>query len=279
MLNGTLQKIKDTGSEDPFNARLMFEIFSLRDKMVKSDQERLLFDNFYNPILETMEETEDAFKNVVNIINNHKAKVENGSIIKFQHDVIEVSESIDKELKKNFKDFFVKGNRAMDLLVPFFKNYGYSIGFVFKNDKDFLAGARKFSEKHNEEKHSNFLKMIEADRKLWLPLFVSQRQEIEHEGTSLPGTKYMKTRPGEVAAVFPKIDGIEITELLKGKWWTLFEFVEDCVVALIDFKLEDPWIIVQIPEGKRDITMPLKYTTSVKGFAEFLEAERLKKSQ
>lgn len=48
MISGVLQKVKDTGSEDPFNARLMFQIFNLRDKMVNDENERLEFDRLYN---------------------------------------------------------------------------------------------------------------------------------------------------------------------------------------------------------------------------------------
>lgn len=278
MISGVLQKIKDTGTEDPLNARLMFGVFELRDKMVKSDDERLIFDRLYSPILETLEETQDALKNVLEIIDNHKEKVANASIIKFQGEIIEVSESIDKELSKNFKDFFVKGNRAAFLLIRLFKNYGFNIGFIYKNDKDFMKGVKIFSEKHNNEKYLNFLKMIKSDRESWLSAFIKSRQKVEHEGFSFPHVKYAKMQNGSVVCLFPTVDSIEIPTLLNNMWHNLFEFVEDCVVSLIDFQLEKPWMIIQIPEERRDRSMPLRYKIWAEGLTEFLEKEAKKEN-
>lgn len=277
MISGVLRKVKNTGTEDPFNARLMFGVFELRDKMVKNEQERLQFDKLYTPILETLEETQDAMNRLKSLITEHKIKVESGEIIEFQREIIQVNETIDRELKKNFKDFFVKGKRAVTLMMPLFKSYEYSIGFLFDNEKKFAVGKKKFIEKHKREKHSNFIKMIEVDRNSWLSRFVKAREKVEHEGSSLSDIQYSKQPDGSVVALFPTINNTDIVTVLDYFWQNLFEFVEDCVVSLIDFRLEKPWMIIGVPKEKRDKSMPLKYKIWAEGLTEFLEREQPKK--
>ena len=273
MIFGVLQKVKNTGSSDPFNARLMFQIFELRDKMVKNDSERSEFDRLYTPVLESMEETQDSFLKCKELIINHKKNVEDGSIIKFQGEIIEVSESINRELKSNFKDFFVKGNRAITLLIPLFKKYGVSINFLFKNDKDFKKGLTDFSDKHKGSKYSEFVKMVLNDRESWLSKFNKGRQKVE------PDIKYIKNTGGQVVCLIPKVDGLEILDLLDMLWGNLFDFIEDCVVFLINFNLEKPWEIVVVPEDKRDVSMPVKYKIWLEGLSAFLESEAKKKNE
>ena len=280
MSGGVLRIIKNSGTEDPFNARLMFGIFDLRDKMVKNnEQDRLQFDKLYTPILETLEETQEAINTLKSIIVDHKAKVENGEIIEFQGDTIQINETIDRDLKKNFKDFFVKGNRAVKRLVPLFKLYGYSFSFQFQKDKQFISGKKKFLTKHQGEKHINFLNMIENDRRSWLSSFIEIRRKIEHEGFSLPAIQYIKHTNGTIVALFPTIDNIDLINFIDYFWQNLFEFIEDCVVSLIGFNLEKPWMIISVPEEKRDKSMPLKYRPWVEGLTDFLIKEQTKNNQ
>ncbi len=279
MMQGTLKKIKTTGTDDPLNARLMFGIMELRDFMVERDEEkRLAFDKFYGPVLDNMEEAQEHMTRCLSLIEDHRNKVVSGEIIKFQRDIIEVDETIDKELNNNFKDFFIKGQIALKALSPLSNHLGYSVGFFFQDDKEFEAGKEKFTQLHKDKEVEALLKMLEDDRKKWYRHFREMRVKFEHEGASLPDIKYVKSPEGKVMVLFPTIGKYQISEYFKIIWFNLFEFVEGIVVSLIAFNLKPPLIIRALPEEQRDKSFPKKYIIWAEGFSEFLEEEAKKNS-
>lgn len=278
MIQGVLKKVKDTGTNDPFNARLLFGVMKLRDHVVKDDKERLVFDKLYQPVFENLEETQEYMNKCISLINSHKNKVNSGEITGFQGEVIEVRETIDRDLNKNFKDFFIKGNIALKALSPLSKHLGYHISFFFQDEKKFKAGKEKFLKLYNTEGVKEFTKMLDKDRNGWYQYFNTARDKIEHEGFSLPDIKYAKIASGKVKALFPTVDNCQIPDFLQLIWNNLFEFVEDVAVSLISFNLKSPLIIRIIPEEQRDKSLPLKYDIWTEGLTEFLQKETKKKN-
>lgn len=138
-MQGTLIKYKDTGTEDPFNARMMFGILKLRDALVKNEQERLQFDALYAPVFENLDECLQYKKQLIDLITSHKNKIKSKEIVGFQHngEILEIHESIDREMNKLFKDFFIKGEIALKSLQKLCKEYGLDIGFFFQDEKAF----------------------------------------------------------------------------------------------------------------------------------------------
>ncbi|MDO8741786.1 MAG: hypothetical protein Q7J11_01430, partial [Candidatus Roizmanbacteria bacterium] len=101
-MKGTLIKYKDTGTEDLFNARLMFGVMKLRDALVTNEKERFQFDNLYKPIFENLDDCMSCKKHLIDLITNHKKKIDSKEIIGFQNngEILEIHESIDREMNK-----------------------------------------------------------------------------------------------------------------------------------------------------------------------------------
>lgn len=274
-MNGTLVKIKNKGTEDPLIARLFFGVLKLRDYIIQEEQERLAFDQKYEPVKANLEEAQEDMLSLIEAMDSHLRKVNGEEIIRFQNGVIEVSESIDNFMNKNFKNFFIKGDISVRSLMKLAQHLGFDISFFLRKDKDFEKGAKLFLEKYPEKKYVEFIKMLESDRKSWYATFDLIRNKIEHEGLSLPNTKYIKDKE-KVVVIFPTINGESLEELLKAFWENLFEFIEDVTVNLISFKLTPPFMIRMIPEESRDKSFPLKYDIWAEGLTEFLEKESKK---
>lgn len=264
MLSGTLKKYKDTGSQDPFNARLLFGLFKIRDFVYTEESERREFDNYYQQILNTMGEVEDHKKACINLIETHEAKVNSLEIIKFQKSIIEVSETIDMELNKHLKDFYTKGYRSLEFFKPLSKFIGFNVSYIFQNQKKYLKKKTELENTHNEDKYTNLIKMLDQDRKGIIQYFDTVRNKIEHEGLNLPEVKYIRSGENEVKALFPTIDNETIINTINLAWDNLFECVEDIAVALLALKLPNPLVIQYIPQENRDKSMPVKYEVGYK---------------
>ena len=262
---GTLIKIKNTGSSDLFNARLLFGVMKLRDAIIRDDKERLEFDKLYNPVLENLEDCIESKNELVNLINKHKEKVRSREIIAFQNNgnILEVKESINRESGRLFKDFFIKGEIAMKSLQYLTKKYNLDFGFFFQKEKDFKNGIN-FLKTRNDKDDGVLVETLTVNRP-WHNLFNEIRRKIEHEGFSPGDIKYRKNEDS-IEVLVPKINDKAINEIVEIFWENVFHFVEDIIAITIDKNLKDPMLIVQIPKDKRDPSLPIKYTVGLKNF-------------
>lgn len=67
---GTIQHVFDFGSSDPFVARMMLQVFEMRDFIFKPEEVDP-FDKAYNPFLQNITETRIVKNRCVDLINNH----------------------------------------------------------------------------------------------------------------------------------------------------------------------------------------------------------------
>lgn len=258
-----LQKVFDKGTAEPFFARMMIQILKMRDFVFPIEKERLEFDVYYSPILNNLVECRNAKVNCEKLINEHNMKIESGEIISFQEHTIDVKESIDIELNKNFKDFFIKGKISLQSLIRLSKYLGYFISFFLKEEKKFKEESKGFLIKHTGEKYGNFIKMLENDRTNWYMNFNNIRNMIEHEGFNLPKIIYNADKDNKVVTCFPIIDNKPLKEVINLFWNNLWEFIEDTIVLLLSFKLRQPIELGWIPEDERDPSCPIKYKLSI----------------
>ncbi len=225
-MQGTLIKYKDTGSNDPFNARMMFGVMKLRDLIVKNDLERNEFDDLYNPILENLDDCQESKNQLVSLILHHREQIETGTIVGFQNngEIVEVKESIDRQVNQYFKDFFIKGEIALKALQYLVKRYGLDIGFFFQKINKFDQGIKQLMES-GSLRDKEFAKMLIEDRK-WHDFFNEVRSKIEHGGLSLGHAKYQNNN-GKVTLLLPRINNQEIDKIVELMWTNVFEFSED----------------------------------------------------
>ncbi len=262
-MKGTLIKYKNTGTEDPFNARMMFGVMKLRDALVKSDKERLEFDNLYSPVFESLDDCLECKKQLLELVAKHRGKIQSKEIVGFQNNgaILEIHESIDREMNKLFKDFFIKGEIALKGLQKLCKRYDLDIGFFFQDDKKFKKRADALVEKDPNIK--TVIEMLTNDRQ-WYSVFNEIRNQIEHHGFSPGNVKYQHSTGSEVVVLIPKINGKEIDKVVKIMSANISDFIEDLIAMTINRKIA-PFYVVTIPEDRRDPSLPLKYTISIDG--------------
>ena len=258
-----VQKISDEGSSEPFFARMMIQNLELRDFVIHGETQRKEFDKLYEPLLNNLMECRQAMQECIRLITEHSEKINAGTVISRQDKAWTISESIDKNLNRSFKDFFIKGRIALDCLDKLSKHMGFDIGFFFKKDSNFNEQAKDIKANNKDQKETNFIEMLESDRVAWFALFRNIRVRIEHNGFNLPTTKYDIDATGKGMVLLPTIAGKSIIDLLNLLWNNLFEFCEDVFVSLIDLKLTPPAIMVQIPEFERKPEMPIRYRVSL----------------
>lgn len=274
-MQGTLVKFKNYGTNDPFIARMFFGILKLRDFIIKDEKSRLEFDNIYTPIEENLEEARESMFECLNLINSHTQKVKNMEIISFQgssNEIINVSESVDREVSKKIKDFFIKGEIGIRGIILLYKHLGYSISFMKKNNKEFEERCKRFMILNKGDKFEHFIHVVREGRQ-WYSQFNEARRRIEHEGFTLPHAKYIRIAENMVEVAFPLLNGLQITEFMTRMWDSLFLFAEDLVVSAISLKLENPLVIVYIPEEQRDKSMPLRYDIGIEDLQSYLKKE------
>jgi len=262
---GTLIKYKDTGTEDPFNARMMFGVMKLRDAFVTNETERLQFDTLYAPVFDNLDDCVGCKKQLVELIASHKKKIDNKEIVGFQHngEILEIHESIDRDMNKLFKDFFIKGEIALKSLQNLSKTYGLNIGFFFQDNIAFQKGADKFSSEKRLDTQS-ILEMLINDRK-WHTTFNEIRIAIEHGGFSLGNIKYQHDTDGKVVVYVPRINDKEIDEVVTIMSSNVLNFIEDIIAVTINKNLKNGFNVVLIPEDKRGPSLPIKYTIGIDG--------------
>lgn len=258
-----IQKMLNEGSSEPFIARMMMQNSQLRDFVIHGETQKKEFDNLYEPLLNNLIECRQAMQECVRLITDHSEKINAGAIISGQDRAWTISESIDKDLNRSFKDFFIKGRIALACLEKLSKYMSFDIGFFFQKDSNFNKRVEDIKANSNDPKQINFITMLESDRAAWYVMFRDIRVRIEHSGFNLPASKYDIDPTGKGKVVFPTIEGKSIIDFLSLMWNNLFEFCENVFVILVDLKLTPPAIMVQISESERKPEMPIKYRIGI----------------
>jgi hypothetical protein len=164
-------------------------------------------------------------------------------------------------MNQALKDFFIKGNIALNHLSPLAKFIGYQIHFINdKNDAEFERKAEKLISKSPEA--TPLISVLRAHRNGWHKAFISLRGAIEHEPLLRLRVNYIREQDN-VRAEFPLINGMPIIDITRKLWEFLFTFVEDVLAVLLSQKLPSIVSLRQIPKEKRDRTMPIKYEATL----------------
>lgn len=258
---GTMQHVFDFGSSDPFVARMMLQVFEMRDFVFKPE-EIDAFDNAYNPFLQNITETKTVKDKCVDLIEKHTEGVRSGKLARIKGSTREVDECIDTDLNIWFKDFFIRGNMASKNLIKFAGFFGYNISFMFGDPIKFKRGKKRFLEKYQNGNGKYFVEMIVDHRKQWYEPFASFRAKIEHDGFCLPDIKY-RTLNGKVEPVIARFGSLSLEQYLNMLWGNLFHLCEDIIMLLFVSKLPENCFIMSIPEKDRDPQMPMRYKITI----------------
>ena len=191
----------------------------------------------------------------------HEAKVSYQEIFHVQNGTFMVTENIDTQMNEALKNFFIKGNIAINHIFPLSKFMGCNISFIReKEDTKFEQNAAKFLSQVPAAK--KLVEMLRKDRGTWFLCFLNFRDKIEHKSPQRLMVQY-SLQGDKVYAQFPLIDDIGLVDLTQKLWQDLFTFIEDVIILLFRLKLPAQIKIVIIPEAQRDPLIPIKYATAL----------------
>ena len=191
----------------------------------------------------------------------HEAKVSYQEIFHVQNGTFMVTENIDTQMNEALKNFFIKGNIAINHIFPLSKFMGCNISFIReKEDTKFEQNAAKFLSQVPAAK--KLVEMLRKDRGTWFLCFLNFRDKIEHKSPQRLMVQY-SLQGDKVYAQFPLIDDIGLVDLTQKLWQDLFTFIEDVIILLFRLKLPVQIKMVIIPEAQRDPLIPIKYAIAL----------------
>ena len=158
---------------------------------------------------------------------------------------------------------------AINALKKFCKFLGYDVGFMLledQNEKKYKKGLRRFPLKQEDHRFTFLSTMIKQNKIVWYFQFNKIRNDIEHDGFSLPSISYKLDEKNNVIIKYPKFGEQTLEEIISICWYNLTHLCEEIIVFLLSLKLENNLIIVEIEKENRDKDMPIKYAARHKDF-------------
>ena len=263
---GVLRKAYSMENGDDFFSRFMFGHGNIR-QCAYGREKQLEYDESFHPVFQNLLEMKIVKEKCISIIFKHLEAIKAGADGKYHGNQIDVNEPIDDELNIFFKDFFIRGQMAVDALIKHSLYMGSNIGFLFTNDeKKFRNGLKNFVLKEEDDRFKALNGFIENHKKAWYLSFREMRTKIEHQGWCLPQLKYSLDKNMRVEVHIPSSPDKSIEKILEDFWQSMNLFCEEVVTFLLSLKLKEDMIIVYIPEGERDEHFPVRYIVSHKSF-------------
>jgi hypothetical protein len=250
-LKGTLRPYADEGVSTPFFARTHLGLLKIRDIAFNGTPNNP-FDEAFRFVIETLTSFRMSSKEIIEILKEHKAKVSNKEIASVSGGVINIKESIDKELQKAFAEYLNSSVRVVkDGMQKLLQTLGLDIGFMFQKEKKFQKNLGGLRISHPEL--ADYL--LEARK--WTEPLISRRNSL-HEGWMLTPIDY-KQESGEITAIEPSVNGNSISEYVDFIFNRLCCFVEETTAYALQSNFPDGISITEVPISDRSKDSPVRF--------------------
>jgi hypothetical protein len=250
---GVIQKIANEGSTSPFMARLFIGLLRLRDVVFSDPAKRDKFDKPFEQVFNPLMNARATEKDIIDLWEAHARKVASGEIARRQGQMLQIDESIDKELRRQVESFLNTAVRALKQgTQSLATELQVDISFMFKQQGTFDNGI--------EALQATDLRLAEYLRqtRVWSERLVQSRNDIEHTGWTLPRVHYQDSNSG-ITAVEPEVSGLPMTAFVKFILDRLCCFVEECTAHCFQKRMPSEITIAEIPPAKRLTEVPERF--------------------
>lgn len=256
--NFIVKKIADEGSSSPFMARLMLAVFFQRDLVFPDPTARKDFDKAYEVILTALFGARAEMQEITKIWSNHVARVASGEAADVRGATIHIGESVDRDLQQRTDAFLTAATRALKQgMQGVALALGGNIGFLFQKPVHF---ARELATLRTSD--APLADYLEQVRLNWSERLVSARNDVEHNGWTLPGVGY--TRDGSrVTAVEPLVGGLAVTEFVTVTFDRLACLVEEVTIHLLKRRFPGVVSLTELPLAGRPEERPERFRVTV----------------
>lgn len=251
-----VQKIGDEGTTSPFVARLMLGVMRIRDA-VYDDKTRQHFDELYDPVLSGLRNARETSQDIAKEWEQHRSKVESGSIVSTIGRTVRISENIDRSLKRDLESFLNTAFRTVkQSLQVLAKDLGVDISFLFQKESTFQAGITKT--RASDPMLADYL----LATRQWSELLVLIRNDLEHGTIPSPKISYaLDSVP--VRAEEPRLKGQPITGFTNEVLNRICCFAEEITVFGLRKKLPRGFEITEVPLPERALSAPERFHVTI----------------
>jgi hypothetical protein len=248
-----IQKYADEGSSSPFMARIFLGVMRLRDAVNPVPATRLEFDNRYEVVLSALTNARTASQNISRIWDEHTRKLGRGEIVRQQGTAIHISETIDKDLRREVENFLNAATRALKVgMQNIGKFLNVDIGFLFQKRDTFERAVAKL------EKTEPDLAEYLRHTRIWSEPMLKSRNDLEHEPEVLSRVTYMPAGTGALAQE-PAVAGMPVTEFVNYTFDRLTCFVEEFAAHCLMRQLPAGITITELSPAERLAEAPERF--------------------
>ncbi|MFN9091350.1 MAG: hypothetical protein ACK5V0_07615 [Alphaproteobacteria bacterium] len=253
-----VQKVGDEGTESPYIARLMLGLLTLRDQVYIEDEAgRLAFDRLFEAMHQSLSTCRENVADLTRLWRAHVKAVTSGELVERGGQIIRVTESIDKPLRREVADFLTSSVRvSKDNLQNLARLLGAEIGFLFQKPAAFENGLARLG--RADPRLADYLRQTRG----WSEELILARNAIEHDGWVLPRVNY-GTSAEAIVPEEPEIRGLPVTRFAERMLDRTCCLVEDLVAYLLMARLDGRITLTTIPPAKRTPNSPLRFTITL----------------
>jgi hypothetical protein len=251
------QKIADEGTSSPFMARIFLTPLQLRERALNEPAALDRFDQLHDTITSDLVNARSAAERIRDSWAEHVGKILTGEIVQNQGAHIHISESIDKELRREVETFINSAVRCLKTgMQDLGRQFGVEIGFLFKKLEHF-----KREIGHLCNKYPELADYLERCR-IWSEPLLNTRNAVEHEGWKLPRISYLPYG-SKLQAQEPLVQGQPVTQFVKATFDRLCCFVEEFTAYCLTKKLPGGISITEIAPGDRSVDEPGRFRITI----------------
>jgi hypothetical protein len=257
--NLTIQKMADEGTSTPFIARMYMGLMRLRDVIYRDPKERFDFDKMLDQTYSPLMAARTTAREIREMWEAHSRKVASGEVARVQGSTIHVDEELSRDLRRQAESFVYSAARACkEGMNRFGKEMGKDIGFMFQKQPAYERALAVLQ--GTDPALANYLR---ETRTLWSEHLIQKRNDIDHNGWSLPRIEYSASN-GRVEAKQPLIDGQPTVEFVEFMLDRLSCFVEDFTAYCLQLRMPQGVTITEIPMAERLAESPERFRLTLR---------------
>lgn len=235
------------GTSSPFVARLFMGIGRMRDYAIEDKVLKKRFDDVFQGVVNGLESLRDSEKSVAKLYSEHSAAVERGEIARVANGDIYISQSIDRDLRKQVESFINTGARIVkERMKELLKILDINIGFLFQKEAAFKHGISRV--RPTDPALADYLIATRSD---WCERLMKIRNDLLEHGTwTLSIVRYENSDRG-VRAIEPLVDGQPVTQFVNRIADRIYCFVEELSAHAFKLRMKSDVSFAEIPLTKR----------------------------
>lgn len=255
----TISKMADQGTASPPVARLFAGMLQLRDHILSPDQIKL-FDDNYGVVLDSLDTIRQSAQHIRSILDDHRTTVSEGSKARMRDGNIYVDENMDRPLRKEFETLLNSSTRGIKTGVQgVAKQLGIEIGFLFQGDARFEKGVAALATGHPQ-----LAAFLSETRKSWSGPLIGLRNDMEHNGWSLPKITYKSDDGRTITVSEPEVQGRSVSQFSSWILDRVQHFIEETVVYALSRQAPAEVHMTEIPKDQRRKEFPERFHLSLR---------------